>query len=117
MERRQQVKYKYCNRKVLWGCMERLMDRGNDVNTVIAKIKRCYGDCTMTQLIQKMRPDEIQGGHYQLSHNSKALIPIKLKIFCPHLELNRFTHLKHSEDLTDCAHWQLAAYDLVEQST
>eukprot|EP00536_Pseudo-nitzschia_multiseries_P002082 jgi/Psemu1/182624/e_gw1.27.224.1 len=63
---RRRVKYKYCNHKVLWRCMERLPDRGNDVNTAVAKIKRCYGDCTMTQLIWKMRPDERQGGNFQL---------------------------------------------------
>eukprot|EP00536_Pseudo-nitzschia_multiseries_P013237 jgi/Psemu1/34513/gm1.34513_g len=53
---------------VKWGrgCMERLLDPETDVNTAIAKIKRCYGGCTMTQLIRKRWPDEMWGGHYQL---------------------------------------------------
>ena len=59
-------KFKYCNRKVLWGCMDRLTQRGNDVNTAIRRIENVYGAVTLSQLIRKMRQDERRGGHANL---------------------------------------------------
>eukprot|EP00536_Pseudo-nitzschia_multiseries_P003521 jgi/Psemu1/8013/gm1.8013_g len=60
---RGRVKFKYSNRKVVWSCMERLLNRGNDVNTAISKIKRVYGDVSITKLIKAMRADERRGGN------------------------------------------------------
>eukprot|EP00536_Pseudo-nitzschia_multiseries_P000043 jgi/Psemu1/62444/estExt_Genemark1.C_20149 len=40
-------KFRYSNMKVVWGCMERLLNQGNDVNTAINKIKHAYGKSTV----------------------------------------------------------------------
>eukprot|EP00536_Pseudo-nitzschia_multiseries_P012435 jgi/Psemu1/32101/gm1.32101_g len=57
------VKFKSSNRKVIWRCIERLLNRGNDVNTAINKIKCAYGDLSITNLIKKTRADERYGGN------------------------------------------------------
>ena len=61
-----QNKFKYCNRLIIWKCMERLISRGgNTVSVAVRKIKSVYGKC-VSKIIRKMRPDERNGGHAQL---------------------------------------------------
>ena len=62
-----QNKFKYCNRRIIWKCMERLIVRGNNtVATAVRKISEVYGTTCVTTLIQMMRLDERNGGHARL---------------------------------------------------
>ena len=56
------VKFKYSNRLIVWKCIERLLDRGNNLSTAFSKICRVYGGVTITVLIKKMSRDERNGG-------------------------------------------------------
>ena len=60
------VKFKYSNRLIVWKCIERLLDRGNNLSTAFSKIRRVYGGVTITVLIKKMRRDKRNGGHASL---------------------------------------------------
>ena len=45
-------KFKYCNRRIIWKCMERLIVRGNNtVATAVQKISQVYGTTCVTTLI------------------------------------------------------------------
>lgn len=65
-ERGGRNKFKYSRRLIVWTCIERMLNRGYDLNRAIAKIHQVYGNGSVTKIIDKMRPDERRGGHHLL---------------------------------------------------
>ena len=63
---RGRVKFRYSRRLILWKCIERLVVGGCNLNTAITRIKRVYGDVSVTDIIKAMRRDERNGGHHCL---------------------------------------------------
>ena len=63
---RKKVKYKYHDRKVIWGCMERLTTAGSSKQEAIQRIKEVYGNLPITRLVKAMRQHEKNGGHARL---------------------------------------------------
>jgi hypothetical protein len=60
---RGRVKFKYCQRKVVWDCIDRLARSGYTAQTAIDKIYDVYGQTTVTRIIERMRHDATGGGH------------------------------------------------------
>ena len=51
-------KFKFARRKLIWDAVERLLDMGNDLSTACNKIRRVFGDVSMTRLINLIWQDK-----------------------------------------------------------
>jgi hypothetical protein len=62
------IKQRYYRRRVVWNCIERLINQGHTLDAAVTKIRGCYGNrMSVTQVINAMLRDRrITGGHPNL---------------------------------------------------
>jgi len=66
-ERGGKNKDKYCRRKNVWDCIDKLCAKGYSDRTAIDRIYQTYGrSLTVTQIINKFKEDKRHGGHINL---------------------------------------------------
>lgn len=63
-EERGQNKYKYHRRKVFWEVITRLVRTGRTAQVAIDMIYAAYGHSSVTAIINRMRRDRANGGHW-----------------------------------------------------
>jgi hypothetical protein len=59
-------RFKYNRRKIVWDQILKMIRRGHSYLTAIDVLYRIYGDNSVTDIINKMRTDRINGGHPEL---------------------------------------------------
>ena len=61
-------RYRYCRRKVFWDCVAKHINAGYAVDTVLTRIRECYGQTMpVSDLLKMMAKDrKLRGGHPNL---------------------------------------------------
>lgn len=60
------VKFRYCRRKIVWDCIQRMLNNGAHLKDAIERIHSVYGNVCVTTIINRMSQDERNGGHHRL---------------------------------------------------